>query len=302
MITLTVMLLVLGQGDTTSPPPEAPWDEGVSEEDRAFARTALVDGHLLMEQWLFGPALRTYEAGLARWAHPGLHHARARALLALKRTVDALHALWDARRYGGRGLMHVHRGALLLEHDLTRIQLALLVVDGLPEGALHLDGRPMDTRSGDWEGFVEAGTHTLVWPDHKGLVIEAKAGERVQVVASGRAPPSFSSRPLTQEDIDTFVARLPHPPMAPGKFDPGGVEGPPVGRYDVSALTSPLGRSEELAQACRLARGRAAKRCKEHEVAVAELERRIGVASGRLVALARKVRELTTGGIIDHLP
>lgn len=305
MTSIAIMFLLVAQGVASPPPPlpGPPWHEAVAEEDKAFARECLEEGHLLMERGLFRPALASYEAGLARWDHPGLHFSRARALWALNRPADALHALWDARRFGGEGLSgDISRVGLDIEDTLTKRYVALLVMDGFSAGELTIGGQRHETTRGHWELVIEAETHELVWANGTKLGLLAAGGQRVHVIASKSGAPQVFTRPLTRADLDAHTARLPRPPMAPRPSGPKMPWPSTRGWQDLAPLLEPLPRSDELGAACRSARGPSARRCKEHEVAVAELERRIALAAKDLQLLVRKMRELTAGGLPYHLP
>jgi hypothetical protein len=305
MTSFALVVFLWAQGVAAPPPalPVPPWHEGVAEEDKARAREALEEGHLLMEHGLFRLALNAYDAGLARWDHPGLHFSRARALWALRRPAEALHALWDARRYGGEGLdpnvLHVAVG---IEKALTRHVLALLVMDGFPAGEVSLGGRRHEATAGHWEIVVAAGTHELIGPGGTKLVLVAGAGERVHVIASPSGVPRVFMRPLARADLDAHTARLPRPPReieAPG---PETVRPSSRGWMEFAHLKEPLARSEELAAVCRVAGGRAARLCEEHAAALEDLERGISRGLEMLSLLERKIAAITAGGLIDHLP
>lgn len=280
----------------------SPWHEGVSEEDKEAARRALAEGNEWLRQGLVGPALNRYEAALGRWDHPQLHLMRGRALFILSRPVEALGALWEARRHGGDGLDKVSADlGARFERAIVANAVAFLEVDHDGAGAVNLNGRSLVYGVGRWSGFVEQGRLMLEVAGRGPVWLDPKAGRRVHVVIPKVGEAVVSERELTNNDVEGYTKTLPRPPLPVDldRLPEPPLAGGSLGR--IETLVMPLARDEAIAEACRRARGRMRDVCERHEREVAELDERIAISVKTLSEAARRYAALTRGGVVETL-
>lgn len=279
-----------------------PWHEGVSEEDKEAARRALAEGNEWLRRGLVGPALNRYDAALGRWDHPQLHLMRGRALSLLSRPVEALGALWEARRHGGYGLDTVSADlGARLERSIVANAVAFLVVDHDGAGAVNLNGKSVVYGVGRWSGFVEQRRLMLDVAGRGPVWLDPKPGRRVHVVIPRVGEPVVSERELTGDDVEGYTQTLPRSPLP---VDLDRLPDPPPSTASlarVDALLVPPTRDEAVAEACRRARGRMRDLCERHEHEVAELDQRIAIAMKNLSEAARRNAEMTRGGMVETL-
>lgn len=279
-----------------------PWHEGVSEEDKEAARRALAEGNEWLRQGLVGPALNRYEAALGRWDHPQLHLMRGRALFMLSRPVEALGALWEARRHGGGGLDKVSADlGASFEHAIVANAVAFLVVDHDGAGAVNLNGQSLVYGAGHWSGFVEQGRVRLDVAGRGPVWLDPRPGRRVHVVIPNVGEPVVNERELTNDDVDGYTRTLPRPPLP---VDLNRLPEPPLAVSSlarIETLVVPMARDEAIAETCRRAGGRMRDLCERHERGVAELERRLAIAVQTLSEAARKYAAVTRGGMVETL-
>lgn len=279
-----------------------PWHEGVSEEDKEAARRALAEGNEWLRQGLVGPALNRYEAALGRWDHPQLHLMRGRALFMLGRPVEALGALWEARRHGGAGLDKVSADlGTSFERAIVANTVAFLVVDHEGSGAVNLNGQSLVYGVGRWSGFIDKGRLMLEVAGRGPLWLDPHPGRRVHVVIPKVGEPVVSEHELTNNDLESYTQTLPRPPLP---VDLDRLPEPPLAVSSlarIETLAVPMARDAAIAETCRRAQGRTRDLCLRHERGVAELERRLAIAVRTLSEAARKYVAVTRGGMVETL-
>lgn len=293
---LLMLCLVLGARSGGATPP---WHEGVTEEDKDAARSALLDGNLLLRHELAFLALREYDAALARWNHPALHHMRARALIAVGRPAEALAALWESRHHGGAGLTeNTAETGIRLEKVLIDSELAMLVVDHDGGGQVKLGDTVLLSSRGRWVGFVAATRSALVAGARTPIPLEIRPGQRVHVQLPLEGLERVDARAVTADDIERYTETLPRPPrpLDADLFASAPRGGPDWARVDM------LVPAADVARACG-APSSAHQRalCERHAREIALLRERIAVKAREFGEAARRLAMLTLGGMVETL-
>jgi hypothetical protein len=142
---------------------DRPWARAVSIEEQKIATELFREGNALLKESLFVGAAEKYREALRHWDHPGIHYNLALALLNLDQPVEVFNQLEVAMKYGHAPLdadkyEHAGRYKALIEKQLSRV----VVSCGEPGAAVTIDGRPLFTAPGRWEGLVRVGQHTVV--------------------------------------------------------------------------------------------------------------------------------------------
>ncbi|WP_242395367.1 PEGA domain-containing protein [Anaeromyxobacter oryzisoli] len=165
------LLLVLCAGAASAQSVEQPldsagenvWSHGVSAGDRSAADALFIEGNKLLKESITITAAAKYREALTRWDHPNIHFNLALALMSLDQPVETHEHLVQAMRYGPEPLgkerfEHARNYLALLEKQLARIDVRCEVAGARVE----LDGRPLFTPPGSYQGLVSAGRHTIV--------------------------------------------------------------------------------------------------------------------------------------------
>lgn len=163
-----------------------PWAKGVSAQNQKTAVELFREGNGLLKESLFVQAAEKYREALRYWDHPGIHFNLALALLNLDQPVEVFRQLEQAMKYGPAPLdadkfEHAGRYKALIEKQLARVEVRC----DSPGASVTLDGRPLFTAPGRYEGLVRAGQHTIV-ATRSGFVTTQKtpilaAGLRAQI-------------------------------------------------------------------------------------------------------------------------
>ena len=143
--------------------PDRPWAKGVSPDEQRIAIDLFREGNGLLKESLFVQAAAKYREALRHWNHPGIHYNLALALLNLDQPVEVFAQLEEAMRYGSAPLDadkfdHATRYRALIEKQLARV----LVTCEVAGAGVTLDGQPLFTAPGKYEGLVRVGQHTIV--------------------------------------------------------------------------------------------------------------------------------------------
>lgn len=164
--------LLPGRGEAAEPalsPEPAPlveehaWSHGVPAESRRAAEVLFKEGNALLKESIVGSAALKYREALGHWDHPNIHYNLALALMVLDQPVETHEHLLAAMKYGPEPLAkerfeHARNYLALLEKQLARVKVRCDV-----EGAqVALDGKPLFTPPGEYDGLVRAGRHTVV--------------------------------------------------------------------------------------------------------------------------------------------
>lgn len=144
-------------------PVERPWARGVSPENQKAAQELFRAGNVRLKESVFLEAIGKYREALALWDHPAIHYNLALALLNLDQPLEVREHLEAAMRYGvapldAEKLEHARAYKNLVEKQLARVEVSCDV----PGASVVMDGRPLFTAPGRFEGWVRAGPHTLV--------------------------------------------------------------------------------------------------------------------------------------------
>jgi tetratricopeptide (TPR) repeat protein len=143
--------------------PEKPWNRGVPMETRLRARALYHEGNSYLNIPLFAQAAEKYQEALALYPHPAIYFNLALAQLNLVQPVESYQSFARALEHGPgplgeahyrRGLQYVER----LEQQLGRIE----VTCDQPGAAVTMDGRPLFTGPGRWQGVVVPGEHQIL--------------------------------------------------------------------------------------------------------------------------------------------
>jgi len=154
---------------------DRPWAKGVSRERQGTALQLFREGNAKLRDALYRVARDKYLEALKVWDHPAIHYNLSLSLMNLDQPVEAWEHLQLALKYGAAPLdadkmdqALRYRG--LVEKQLTRLALSC----GLEGATVRLDGNPVFTGPGKWEGMVRAGPHSVV-AIHEGYVPSEKA-------------------------------------------------------------------------------------------------------------------------------
>ncbi len=168
--------------------PERPWAKGVSKERQAKAITLFREGNAALKESLFPKAAATYKDALRVWDHPAVHYNLALALVNLDQPVEVHEHLTAALQFGPAPLdedkfQQAQRYLALIERQLTKVKVSC----AFPGAAVRLDGRPLFTAPGSWEGLVRAGPHTMTaslegyLPDERSLVLAGGDAQQLEL-------------------------------------------------------------------------------------------------------------------------
>ena len=143
---------------------DRPWARGVPEARQEEARRVFAEANRSMKDGLFGQAAVRYKEILVLWDHPGVHYNLGLAQLSLDQPIAAYDSFGQALRFGPSPLLgqekydQAQRYLEVLAKQLARIE----VVCAEEGAAVTLDGQPLFTGPGRYEGMVRPGGHQLV--------------------------------------------------------------------------------------------------------------------------------------------
>lgn len=190
----TLALLVLGATPALAQQPkpgeERPWAQGVSPENQKTALELFRAGNVLLKESVFVKAIEKYREALALWDHPAIHYNLALALLNLDQPVEVYEHLEAAMRYGVAPLdtekmEHARAYKNLIERQLAQVEFTC----DEPGDSVSLDGKPLFTAPGKFEGRVRPGAHTIV-------------------ISRDGHPPTTLSRTLHADEKTTLALKL----------------------------------------------------------------------------------------------
>lgn len=186
----TLPALAAEKADATE---ERPWAADVSKEDQAQALVLFKEGNALLKDSVFVQAAQKYREALQHWDHPAIHYNLVLALLNLDQPIEVHEHLVAAMKYGPAPLdLEKYEQAraykVLVEKQLARVEISC-AVDG---AQVVMDGRPLFTAPGRYDGLVRPGPHSIV---------ATKEGYLTNEIS--RALPAGE---ITALDIDLFKA------------------------------------------------------------------------------------------------
>jgi hypothetical protein len=141
---------------------DKPWNKGVPVETREAARALLLEGNRLFKVPLFARAAEQYTLALSKWKHPAFYFNLALAQLNLGQEVEAHDNLKEAIRQGEEPLgaeqfQEAQKQLQELERQLGRIR----VTCPTPGAEVTLDGAPLFTGPGSYEGWIKTKNHEI---------------------------------------------------------------------------------------------------------------------------------------------
>jgi len=158
----TVLLAVLALGAAAAEP-ERPWARGVPPDKQRVALELFRDGNAALKDSLFVKAVAKYREALASWDHPAIHYNLALALVNLDQPVETHEHLLAAMKYGPAPLDSDKYEQAIRYKSLVEKQLATVKITCVLGGAqVVMDGRPLFTAPGQFEGVVRSGPHSIV--------------------------------------------------------------------------------------------------------------------------------------------
>ncbi len=142
--------------------PERPWARGVPKDRQSKAIGLFREGNAALKESLFPKAAAMYRDALQVWDHPAVHYNLALALVNLDQPLEVHEHLTAALKYGPAPLdddkfQQAQRYLALIERQLTKVKITCT----FSGASVRLDGRPLFTAPGEWEGQVRAGPHTM---------------------------------------------------------------------------------------------------------------------------------------------
>lgn len=141
---------------------DKPWSQGVSPENRKAARPLFLEGNRLFQIPLFKQAAEKYAAALVKWKHPAIYMNLALAQLNSDREAEAHDNLEHALEYGEEPLGAAQFQEARRQLEDLNYQLGRIRVTCRTRGALvTLDGVPLFTGPGSYEGWIKAKPHEL---------------------------------------------------------------------------------------------------------------------------------------------
>ncbi len=141
---------------------DRPWAQGVSEDQQQAAYVVFKEANALLKESLFVRAAAKYREALKHWDHPAIHYNLSLALLNLDQPIEVHEHLVAALRYGPVPLdpekfEHARGYKNLLEKQLAWVE----IICDVPGASVVMDGKPLFTGPGRFEGLVRAGPHTI---------------------------------------------------------------------------------------------------------------------------------------------
>ncbi len=179
--------------------PERPWAKGVPKDRQAKAIALFREGNAALKESLFPKAATTYKEALQVWDHPAIHYNLALALVNLDQPIEVHEHLTAALQFGPAPLdddkyQQAQRYLALIERQLTRVKVSC----SFAGAQVRLDGRPLFTGPGEWEGQVRAGPHTLT-ASQEGLLPDERS-----VVLAGGDSQTFELRVYRSEELTEY--------------------------------------------------------------------------------------------------
>jgi hypothetical protein len=149
----------------------APWAQGVTDEQKAAAKKLLDEGNALLLDKKYVEALDKYTVALTHWDHPAIRFNMVRCLIQLQRNIEAFDNLKLALKYGATPLEETVYNEALAYEKLLATQVADITVTCQQAGVtLTLDGQPLATCPATETRRVIPGQHQVVGKGGKDLL------------------------------------------------------------------------------------------------------------------------------------
>ena len=153
---------------------DAPWEEGVSPDNRAKANELFEQANTLFGQKAYGAALEKYQQAVAIWDHPVAHFNIAVDLIRLDRLLEAAEHLEAALRYGDQPYSTEDYQKAQDYQALIRGRVGAISVSCTqPNVQVVLDGKPWFACPATKTQKVLADEHQIVG-EAKGLATESR--------------------------------------------------------------------------------------------------------------------------------
>lgn len=157
------LLCALLSASSFAQAPDRPWAKGVPVKDQQAALALFREGNASLKESLFVEAAQKYRDALALWDHPAIHYNLVLVLLNLDQPEAVYKHLEGAMKYGAAPLdsdkfEQATRYKRLIEKQLARIE----VTCDLPGAQVVMDGVPLFTGPGRYEGLTRSGAHAIV--------------------------------------------------------------------------------------------------------------------------------------------
>lgn len=162
-LTLVIVALAIHVTPDLARAQTAPWSEGVTDEQKAQAKTLLDAGNALLIEKKYVEALEKYTAAVAVWDHPAIRFNMVRCQIQLGQNLEAYENLEKSLAYGAAPLEEtVYNEALAYQKLLGQQVGELAVRCTQPDVKLTLDGKPFGTCPTQQTRRVLAGPHQIV--------------------------------------------------------------------------------------------------------------------------------------------
>jgi hypothetical protein len=186
---------------------EKPWNRGVPLATRQAASKLFDEGYRFLTIPLFARAAEKFQEALTLYQHPAIYFNLALAQLNLVQPVEAYESFGRAMAHGAGPIGDVPYGQAeeyrrRFERQLGRIE----VTCDQPGAAVTMDGRPLFTGPGRWQGVVVPGEHQIL-ASADGFI---PAAERVVISAGERAAIALAlQRPVRTRTVRYMPAWIP---------------------------------------------------------------------------------------------
>ena len=186
---------------------EKPWNHGVSLATRQAASKLFDEGYRFLTIPLFARAAEKFQEALTLYQHPAIYFNLALAQLNLVQPVEAYESFGRAMTHGAEPIGDVPYGQAeeyrrRLEQQLGHVE----VTCEQPGAAVTMDGRPLFTGPGRWQGVVVPGEHQIL-ASADGFI---PATERVVVSAGERSTTVLTlQRPMRSVTVRHMPAWIP---------------------------------------------------------------------------------------------
>jgi tetratricopeptide (TPR) repeat protein len=142
---------------------DAPWSQGVTEEQKAKAKVALDQGNALLLDKKYVEALDKYTEAVGQWDHPAIRFNMVRCQIQLGQNLEAYENLEKALKYGADPLEETVYNEALAYQKLLQTQIGDIQVSCKQDGVkLTIDGKPLATCPAQESRRLLAGPHQIV--------------------------------------------------------------------------------------------------------------------------------------------
>ncbi|HTL33896.1 MAG TPA: tetratricopeptide repeat protein [Kofleriaceae bacterium] len=142
---------------------DAPWSQGVTEEQKAKAKVLLDQGNALLLDKKYVEALDKYTEAVAAWDHPAIRFNMVRCQIQLGKNLEAYENLEKALKYGAEPLEETVYNEALAYQKLLETQIGDIQITCKQDGVkLTIDGQPLATCPAQESRRLLAGPHQIV--------------------------------------------------------------------------------------------------------------------------------------------